>query len=192
MVGGANDCGCLSFDGGAAAALSTISRQLGIRMARSFTGMSKAAARRFVARMPQANELGVLAICLHGAWRNRRFVINAVTASDRIVDEAIFDLDGLTLTVPLSVNEADFSSATRSFGAKIERIFRDRHDEFERVTGGDGEIHIVHAYHHVALCGYSGSFPDLPITMPDDCVGCGDVGASRPAHRVRYHPATGR
>ena len=158
-------------------------------MPRPFTSMSKAAAKRFVARMPQADHLGVLAICLHGDWRNRRFVINRVTASDRTVDEAIFDIDGLTLTVPLIVNETDFSSATRSFGAKIERIFRDRHDEFEHVTGGDGEMHIVHAFHHVALCGYNGPFPDLPVESPTDCVGCVDVGASRPAHRVRYHPA---
>ena len=161
-------------------------------MPRQFTSMSKAAAKRFVARMPQADLLGVLAICLHGDWQNRRFVINSVTASDRTVNEATFDIDGLTLTVPLSVNEAEFSSASRSFGAKIERIFRDRHDQFEHVTGGDGEVHIVHAYHHVALCGYSGPFPDPPAAMPTDCSGCADVGASRPAHRVRYHPAAGR
>ena len=158
-------------------------------MGKSYSSVTAIAGDQFVARMQQAKVLQLPGICLCGSWRNRRFEVAEFKPANTIITSPVFDVQGLHLLVPVEISSTQFVSACRSFGAKVERAYRDSHDYFERASDLSARIHVVHAYHHVALCQFKGPWPNTPDTAEvRSCTRCSDRAKLTPAHRVRYHP----
>jgi hypothetical protein len=134
-------------------------------------------------------------IVLVGAWHRRRFVVGHVRRADGIVRSVSQDVHGLKLAIPASTPAAKIASACRSFGARVERA---AHAEdvwaFELVCCDyGGPRHIVHRYHHVALCGETGPWPEVPLEPEiaceiEVCGLCDAVSKEKPPYRARYHP----
>lgn len=165
------------------------------RNGRAFSAMSVPAATRLAAGLVRASELGVTGgLQLIGSWRNRRFVVSAMQpVYGHLTAAPLEDLESLSLTLPLGADASTIARETRRFGARVERLVRDQCNHFEVVPSlGDTESHVVHAYHHVALCGHRGPWPEASEAGGTDrerCQLCHDISATAPNHRARYHPA---
>ena len=127
-----------------------------------------------------------------GAWQARRFVIENLIAIYGSVNEVTSDTEAGTLTLPIGADANTIVTECRRFGGRVERIQRDRNNHFELVATIENEtVHIVHAFHHVALCGSRGPWPSS-FSMSnggDECVRCRSIAATKPEHRARWHPS---
>ena len=127
-----------------------------------------------------------------GAWQARRFVIENLIAIYGSVNEVTSNTEAGTLTLPIGADANTIVTECRRFGGRVERIQRDRNNHFELVATTENEtVHIVHAFHHVALCGSRGPWP-ASFSMSnggDECVRCRMVASTKPAHRARWHPS---
>lgn len=155
---------------------------------KAFASMVPANARAITATSQKA---GVNAFTFHGVWQGRRFLLQTITVPKLIPTISVTkDLDNgtLTLTKECLSDPSSILSAMRSFGAAVAR-HRQRNGSFEIAEGFDRELHHVPAFHHVALCGHKGPWPDnvhegIPVTCPS----CAKIAATKPQYRARYHP----
>ena len=161
----------------------------------AFSSMSKRKASALAVRLGQLADEGVCGLVLLGAWRNRRFVIDGGRAAGERVRTLSFDAVALTLTLPTDADADAIVCECRRFGGQVERAFRERHrGEFEMVCASEGgPRHIVHRYHHVALCGCRGPWPDHSSPAPfendgDECAECRTISRTKPSHATRFHP----
>jgi hypothetical protein len=156
-------------------------------MGKCFSAVTAAIGDQFSIRMEKARDLQLKGICIQGGWRNRRFQILEFKPCSGLITEPTLDIEGLQLLIPLDITSKCFVSACRSFGAKAERAFRDKHDHFERVADSMARVHTIHAYHHVALCQHKGPWPNTTDSAGGyPCVRCSEHEKLVPAHRARY------
>lgn len=161
---------------------------------RTFSAVTIVVVTRVLGIMSKLAELDVPGIVLVGAWRSRQFVIKRGQAAQAPVSGAIADMKALTITLPIDISAEAFARACRSFGGKVEREFRERNlGQFDFVRSRDGgPPHLVHRFHHVALCGCSGPWPDGSMSLDDFegdvCSRCQHMSTTKPLHKARYHP----
>ena len=154
--------------------------------------MSVDRATKLAVGFAQAATAGVSCVQFVGAWQARRFVIENLVAIYGSVNELIFDTEAMTLTLPIGADADTIVSECRRFGGRIERIKRDRNNRFELVASIENEtLHLIHAFHHVALCGSRGPWPpSFSISNGgEECARCQMVAATKPEHRARWHPS---
>lgn len=156
-------------------------------MATPFSALKKTSAARFT-RTLSTNTAGVESLRFLGQWVDRRFVIANLEPAD-LVTEPIHDLEALSLTLPIVTDPAYYVRECSRFGAVIAAMFRKR-KSFENVVGADGYGHVVHAFHHVALCGHRGPWGETKSEFAGACTDCQRVAATRPNFRARMHPLT--
>lgn len=152
-----------------------------------FSAVKKAGAERFT-RTLRSNTAGVESLRFRGAWRDRRFVIDSLEPAASVTEPA-HDLESLTLTLPLVVDPGYYVRECARFGAVVAAIFR-KQKVFENVLGADGYGHVVHSFHHVALCGHKGPWGESKSEFAGACTDCLKVATTRPNHRARMHPLT--
>ncbi len=161
-------------------------------MAKPFTTMTVAGATLVSARLQQFRAHGVPALCMVGAWRNRRYVIDQIRPAKAHVGDAVLDDEAGSLTIPIDADPSLVLRESRRFGARMEHRSRKDHRGFEvDVSTGDGRAHTLHRHHHVALCGHTGPWPDTPAVALDGvtgCLRCQIASVTKPAFRARYHP----
>jgi hypothetical protein len=153
----------------------------------AFSSLTKKGAEGFTRLLLQHPDV-FPAIVLHGAWDRRRLVIRTLSQSPA-VSEPVPDYEALTLTLPLVEDPDFYIRECARFGAATASRFRQREaGRFESEIGLDGRAHLVHAFHHVALCSYR-KWPlhDGVVTSPT-CDSCATVAATLPKHRARFHP----
>lgn len=164
---------------------------------RAFSATSLKSATILHRALPFARETGCAAVTFQGGWVNRRFVLLGGCARRELPPHPRNPL-ALTLTVPVTLDPTALMNALRSFGASVERLWRDNEQgRFDLVDSeDDGHRHMVHRYHHIALCGHK---PDRWLS--DDevesfaseiqaCPACATAAAEQPVHRARWHPST--
>ena len=156
-------------------------------MRRAFVAMTKAGSARFTNTL-FANRALVQSIRFVGAWHQRRFVVDSIEPAD-LVCEAVHDVEGLTLTLPVVADPDFYVRACARFGAVVAAAFRKR-GGFENVVGPDSKGHVVHVFHHVALCGFKGPWSVSKSPFAGACVDCQRVASTRPKHRAPMHPLT--
>ena len=156
-------------------------------MAAPFSALKKTSAARFT-RTLSTNTAGVESLRFLGQWVDRRFVIANLEPAD-LVTEAHHDLETLSLTLPIVADPAYYVRECSRFGAIVASIFRKR-KVFENAVGADGYGHVVHAFHHVALCQYRGPWNESKAQFAGACVACRQVAATPPNYRARMHPLT--
>jgi hypothetical protein len=126
---------------------------------------------------------------LHGAWERRRFVIARLSRSPVRISLPRAYLEHLALDLPTRMESQRIIAECRSFGMRVELRCR-QIKLFEVQMGDDGQSHIVHAYHHVAACGFRGPWMHEPASAgAPTCQYCLIASAIRPLFRARYHPA---
>lgn len=156
-----------------------------------FSSITKAFAVKLLSNLA-ALDISTRSIVLHGLWIRRRFQIVAATTSGVRVDEATPDYENSTLTLPIVNDWAYIVAECSRFGASVAGRAR-KHKAFDRVKNSAGESCIVHACHHVSLCGaHRGPWPDAVLSATDPapaCVACAVASTSVPAFRARFHPA---
>jgi hypothetical protein len=153
----------------------------------AFSALTKTGAEGF-ARVLLQNPDVFPAITLHGEWQKRRLVIRTLSQSPPVAG-AVPDYEALTLTLPLVEDPEYYVHECARFGAAAASRYRAREaGRFESEIGIDGRAHLVHAFHHVALCGYR-KWPlhDSVVSSPR-CEHCAAVAATMPKHRARFHP----
>lgn len=162
---------------------------------RSFSGMTHVAAARLAVGLSELEVMGCRGLVLEGAWRGRRFVIESARKPIEKLAEFSFDDDALTMTLPSDAEPASIVRECRRFGGRVERTFRDHVlGSFDFVIReGERAVHLVHQYHHIALCGCDGPWPNDPSDPMDviagaPCERCRNVSLTKPVHRARYHP----
>lgn len=157
----------------------------------AFSSVTLKQARAWIAQLAPAKDKGATGVMFVGDWipsdKPRRFVIAALLPRKAPISEPIFDIEGMTLTVPISIAPEAFHKACLSFGARVERRQRDLADRFDFVGDSAGVGHTVHAYHHVSICGSKGPWT-IGLTPSSKCDRCASVAATKPKHRVRYAP----
>lgn len=156
-----------------------------------FSSVTKAWAQKLCARLV-ALDVPTRSVGLRGRWVRRRFQLVGGHDSETTVTEATPDYENGTLTLPI-VDDWDYLVRECSrFGASMAGRAR-KERRFERVLNGDGRACIVHAYHHVSLCGgHRGPWPDSVLSESDPtpaCAACTKASSSTPAFRARFHPA---
>lgn len=163
----------------------------------AFSAMGEVKASRFATGLRKLADMGPHGVVLSGAWCNRRFVIVGGRPSYEPVAGPSFDFAALTLTLPVPCDADAIVRECRRFGGQVERAFRDRHrGEFEVVSSSSGgPRHIVHRYHHVALCGSKGPWlGDSSHVFLDggvvDCDACRTISCTKPVYAARFHPLT--
>lgn len=154
-------------------------------MAIPFSAVKKVGAERFT-RALCSNTAGVTSLCFRGQWQDRRFVIVNLEPAD-LVTEPIHDLENLSLTLPVVTDPSFYVRECARFGAVVAAMFRSR-KVFENAIGADGYGHVVHAFHHVALCGHKGQWCESKPEFAGACLDCQKVASTRPNHRARMHP----
>ena len=155
----------------------------------AFSSVTLKQARAWIAQLAPARDKGATGVMFVGDWipsdKPRRFVIAALLPRKSPIAEPIFDIEGMTLTVPIGIAPEAFHKACLSFGARVERRQRDLRDTFDFVGDSAGIGHTVHAYHHVAICGSKGPWT-IGLTPSSKCANCARVAATTPKHRARY------
>ena len=154
--------------------------------------MSVERATKLVVGFAQAATAGVSCVQFVGAWQARRFVIENLVAIYGSVNEVTSDTEAGTLTLPIGADANTIVTECRRFGGRVERIQRDRNNRFELVANTENEtVQIVHAFHHVALCGSRGPwYSSFSMSNGgDECVRCRKVALTKPEHRARWHPS---
>jgi hypothetical protein len=162
---------------------------------RPFTGITSASAISLAARAA-SHQFGLI---LEGVWDRRRFVVDRVCDGSSLVSYPACDIARRTLALPMKATEHTIARECQSFGARVERWFRDHHrGQFDLECGADwrgpgGLRHLVHRYHHVALCQYRGPWAERPLEPEISselqmCPVCCHVAREPPAYRARYHP----
>lgn len=139
----------------------------------------------------QAATAGVSCVQFVGAWQVRRFVIENLIAIYGRGNEVTSDTEAGTLTLPIGADANTIVTECRRFGGRVERIQRDRNNHFELVATNENEtVHIVHAFHHVALCGSRGPWTSSfsMSNAGEECVRCRSIAATKLEHRARWHP----
>lgn len=154
-------------------------------MSRPFSAWTKAAATRFSATLIRNRHL-FYSIRLIGEWRDRRFVVVNLEPAPQVT-EPVHDLDELTLTLPIVDDPGFYVRECARFGAVVASAFRKRKN-FDRVVGSDSKIHLVHTFHHVALCQYKGPWPQFKSPSEGECGDCIRVASTPPTHRAPMHP----
>lgn len=160
---------------------------------RPFSSMTNLAASRLAVGLAKLASMGCRGLVLQGAWLRRRFVIESGHEPDKLVSEVDFDVENLSMSLPLGCDAETIVRECRRFGGHVERSFRDKFaGQFDHaVAVGGGEFHLVHRFHHVALCGFSGPWATQGPGSIDDtevCDRCQSVAVTKPVHRARYHP----
>ena len=161
------------------------------RVHRAFSALATDRATKLAVGFAQAATAGVSGVQFVGAWQARRFVIKNLVAIYVSVNEVTFDTEAGTLTLPIGADANTIVTECRRFGGRVERIKRDRNNHFELVATNENEtVHIVHAFHHVALCGSRGPWTSsFSISNGgDECVRCRKFAVTKPEHRARWHP----
>ena len=141
----------------------------------------------------QAATAGVSCVQFVGAWQVRRFVIENLIAIYGRGNEVTSDTEAGTLTLPIGADANTIVSECRRFGGRVERIQRDRNNRFELVATIENDtLHLIHAFHHIALCGSRGPWQSsISRTIGgQECVRCRMVASMKPAHRARWHPSS--
>lgn len=164
-------------------------------MKTAFSALTLASAQHLHRGFVAAAATNLWAIRFEGAWSNRRLVIAGMTAVVEMPSNP-HDPLALVLYVPSSASPEDVVKACRSFGASVERLWRDKNrGKFDRVVSAkDGYRHYVHAFHHVALCGHkSARWPSDAEVDPlavesHSCAKCVSASTAMPGHRARWHP----
>ena len=93
-------------------------------MARPFSGLTKIGAAAFT-RTLSSNTVGVKSLRFRGQWQDRRFVIAGLEPA-AIVTEAVHDLEGLSLTLPIVSDSEYYVRECARFGAVVAAVFRKR------------------------------------------------------------------
>ena len=156
-------------------------------MARPFSALTKVGAAAFT-RTLSSNTAGVKSLRFRGEWQDRRFVIAGLEPA-AIVTAPLHDIENMTLTLPVVTDPTYYVRECARFGAIVASIFRKR-KVFENAVGADGYGHVVHAFHHVALCQYRGPWNESKAPFAGACVACQQVAATPPNYRARMHPLT--
>lgn len=125
---------------------------------------------------------------MQGDWQHRRFVIDGLTLAPDVVLRPVANMDSLTLDLPLNLRAAEYINECRRFGMSVESAFR-RNRYFETAGDIDGVMHIVHSFHHVAVCGFKGPWSDCSHYTPPTCQTCLLESEILPQYRARYHTA---
>jgi len=151
----------------------------------AFVGMPLTLGRKLASRLPESAN----GIRLHGAWLQRRFVIVRYSHPPTRVEQPLAHIDADELDLPTGLAPERFVAEARSFGMRIEALRR-RIKTFEIEEDVDGVSHIVHAFHHIAVCGFRGPWPHGPaVVSTPTCQTCLIASAIRPVFRARFHPA---
>jgi hypothetical protein len=152
-----------------------------------FAAMTLAQAHMLAKRIPQhAN-----GVRMHGEWRQRRFVIAMLSHPAAHVQQTQANIGAAELDLPMGLEPERIVAEARRFGMRVEWLRRQL-KLFEIEEGSDGVTHIVHAFHHVATCGYRGPWPQgVSTPRAPTCQHCLLEAAIRPVFRARYHPALG-
>lgn len=157
-----------------------------------FSSITKAWATRLCAGLV-ALDVPSRSVVLRGRWIRRRFQLVDAHESEISVTEATPDYEALTLTLPIVADWDFFVRECSRFGATVAGQAR-KAKAFDRVLNADGKACIVHAYHHVSLCGaHRGPWPDSVISETDPtpaCASCAKAASVTPAYRARFHPAS--
>ena len=106
-------------------------------------------------------------------------------------NEITYVTEKFTLTLPIGAEKETIVRESRRFGGRVERQQGDRNKHFDFVNGENETVHMVHAFHHVALCGFKGPWGSS-FTNPsggEGCLRCLDVASTKPAYRARWPPA---
>ena len=163
------------------------------RPRRAFSAMTTDRAAKLAKGFALAATASVSGIEFVGAWQARRFVIENLIAIYANGNEVTYDTEAGTLTLPIGADANTIVTECRRFGGRVERIQRDRNNHFVLVATIENEtVHIVHAFHHVALCGSRGPWPSSfsMNNAGEECVRCRMVASTKPAHRARWHPSS--
>lgn len=156
------------------------------------TPASAAVLHRALAAASAAGDAGVI---FQGAWVRRRLVIVGGRAAHALPPHACNPL-ALTITIPTTSTPDDLMRQLRSFGGAVERVWRDSaRGRFDLVVSdSDAARHLVHQFHHVALCGHR---PQRWLTDDEvsgfagelqTCPKCTITAATKPTYRARWHP----
>lgn len=161
-----------------------------MNIATAFSSVTLKQAKAWLHQLAPARESGrATGVVFIGDWapsdKPRRFVIAALSPTKDPITEPIFDIEGMTLTVPIAIAPEAFWRACLSFGGRVERRQRDLQNTFDFVGDSAGVGHTVHAYHHMAICGAKGPWT-TGLTPSSKCSNCARVAATKPKHRVRY------
>jgi len=162
----------------------------------TFSGLTEKGARSLYRGLRAADKAGFPGVRFTGAWIGRRLVIDG-GAPVREMPAHPANPMALTLAVSSTLEPGGLLKAFRSFGATVERIWRDSEKgAFDSVVSADdGARHQVHRYHHVALCGHKPRRwvgDDEVAGFADEvfmCSKCISAAATKPAHRARWHPS---
>jgi hypothetical protein len=154
-------------------------------MTTAFSSVKKGKAMSFCQRLNDNKGANFHSVVFRGCWKDRRFVIEKILISEDHVTEAVSNSKDLTLTLPIVDDWDYYLREFARFGASISALYR-KQKLFENVGG-----HIIHAYHHVALCGARGPWAGVPLTLAVTCEMCANVANSVPKYRARYHPLVG-
>jgi hypothetical protein len=152
-----------------------------------FTSLTRVRAKVFAQRI-SAQTL-VPSFKIFGRWHCRRFIVDRIEAGKEVVFEPVPDYSTLALTVPVSDDPEYYINELKRFGATVESRAR-KERAFQFVTGGDDQRHMIHSYHHIALCGHRGPWPESanPVADSVTCIACAIKAISIPPYRARYHP----
>lgn len=124
---------------------------------RAFSSLSVERAAKLAKGFALAATAGVSGIEFVGAWQARRFAIENLIAIYGSGNELTFDTEAGTLMLPIGADANTIVTECRRFGGRVERIQRDRNNRFELVATVENEtLHLIHAFHHIALCGSRG------------------------------------
>lgn len=163
---------------------------------RAFSAITIKSATILHRALPFAREAGYAAVTFEGGWQRRRFILINGHGKRELPANPANPL-ALTLSVPVTLSPPELMTALRSFGASVERLWRaNEQGHFDLVVSEtDGHRHMVHRYHHIALCGHKstnwlsddevGSF----ASEVQSCPKCTTAAATTPAYRARWHPA---
>ena len=169
---------------------------MSVRGTVTFSGMSERQASKLLTAFKVAAELQQQHLVLQGAWRSRRFAIVGGRPSPAPIPRHPANPLQLTLALPIGIDASSFISRCRSFGATVERLWRDSARSFDHVVSyEDGQSHIVPAYHHIALCGHKPLRwlldSEVPLAVEvGPCPKCATVSATKPVHLARWHLLT--
>lgn len=144
-----------------------------------------------------ARQAGYAGVTFQGGWVARRFVMVGGRGEREVPTHPRNPL-ALTAFVPVTTNPEELMKALRSFGATVERRWRDTNRGlFERVISmGDGHRHLVHRFHHVAVCEHKPTrwlSDDGLGGMADKvqaCTTCTIAATTKPLHAARWHPTS--
>lgn len=162
---------------------------------RAFSAVTLSSAKVLHRALGAAAASGSAGVIFQGAWVRRRLLIVGGRAAQALPAHGCDPL-ALTITVPATSTPDDLMRQLRSFGGVVERVWRDSvKGHFDLVVSdSDAARHLVHQFHHVALCGHKAQrwLTDDEVSgfagEVKTCPQCTITAATKPNYRARWHP----